>query len=401
MSSEEGVSPETVREPRPFRLALVGAVIAIAAGAVVFSGVRTRAKTDETVAQRTTEQALPSVELITPKRGAEAQDLTLPGDIQAFSTAPIYARASGYVAAWYKDIGDKVKKGDRLAEIDSPDLDQQYAQVKADVANALATATLADATAKRYHELVGSSIVSKQSDEEKTADGMAKQASLEAAKANLARLQALMAFKSLQAPFDGIVTSRSIDIGALINGGGNSGIALYQISDLHRVRIYVRVPQAYVAEMKPGTKAVLRMPQYPGRSFDAQLVGTSNAISQESRTALIQLQADNPDGTLWPGTYTEVHFRLEPNPDALRLPATSLMFGEHGIQVATVGEDNKTELKSVQLGRDIGSDVEIVSGLSMNDRVIDAPLETLVSGDTVRVAKDNTVRAAPKLVKAD
>ena len=384
--SSEGVSPEQVREPRARYLWLVAICFLAGAAALVFGGVRTRARTDQEVARRTVEQAMPSVALIAPKRGADAQQLVLPGDIQAFSSAPIYARASGYVTAWYKDIGDTVKRGEKLADIDTPDLDQQYAQVKADVANALANATLAAATAKRYHELVGQSIVSKQTDEEKTGDAVAKQATLEAARANLARLEALVAFKSLSAPFDGVVTTRSIDIGALINGGGTTGTALYQIADLHRVRIYVRVPQAYTAELKPGTKASLRMPQYPGRSFQATLVGSSNAISQESRTALVQLQADNPDGKLWPGTYTEVHFQLQANPDAIRVPATALMFGEHGIRVATVDRD-AVVLKPVQIGRDIGSDVEILAGLAGSDRVIDSPLETLTTGDRVRVVK--------------
>ncbi len=397
--SSEGASPEQVREPRARYLWLVAICLLVGAGALVFGGVRTRAKTDGEVARRTAEQAMPSVELIAPKRGADAQQLVLPGDIQAFSSAPIYARASGYVTAWYKDIGDTVKRGEKLADIDTPDLDQQYAQVKADVANAVANATLAAATAKRYHELVATSIVSRQTDEEKAGDATAKQASLEAARANLARVEALVAFKALAAPFDGVVTTRSIDVGALINGGGNTGTALYQIADIHRVRIYVRVPQAYTGELKPGTKASLRMPQYPGRSFEATLVGSSNAISQESRTALIQLQADNPDGTLWPGTYTEVHFELAPNPNALRVPATALMFGEHGIRVAGV-EDGAVVLKTVQLGRDIGSDVEVLAGLVPADRIIDSPLETLNTGDKVRVVKGDPAAPA-KVVDAE
>lgn len=396
-----------VREPRPGRLALVALLVLVGAGAVVVNGVRGRTREAEVVARRTLEQAIPTVEVAAPKRGAEAQELVLPGDIQAFATAPIYARASGYVSAWHKDIGETVRRGEKLAEIDTPDLDQQYAQAKADAASALANATIAAATAKRYRELVNQAIVSRQTDEEKAADAAAKAALLESARANLARLEALVAFKTLVAPFDGIVTTRSIDVGALINAGGTTGQALYQIADLSRVRVYVRVPQAYVGELKPGLSASLRLPQYPGRQFEARLVGTSNAIAQESRTALVQLQADNPDGKLWPGTYTEVHFRLEADPNALRVPATALMFGEHGIRVATVraspggGEDaDVVAVKAVQIGRDVGSDVEVLAGLDAADRVIDAPLETLVNGDKVRVIGRDAAPARVSAVRA-
>jgi RND family efflux transporter MFP subunit len=397
--SSEGLPPGGVREPKPGRLLLVGLCILIGAGVVVASGVRGRAKTEQEVARRTTEQSVPTVELIAPRRGADAQELVLPGNIEAFSTAPIYARASGYVTAWYKDIGDRVKRGEKLADIDTPELDQQYAQAKADVANAQVNATMSAATAKRYRELVGQSIVSKQTDEEKAADASAKQAILESARANLARLEALVAFKALSAPFDGIVTTRSIDVGTLLNAGGTTGSALYQVADIHRVRIYVRVPQAYVADLKPGTKATLRLPQYPGRSFEARLVGSSNAIAQESRTALVQLQADNADGKLWPGTYAEVHFQLDPNPDALRVPATALMFSQRGLQLASVDENGVVLFKPVQIGRDIGNDVEVLAGLAASDQIINSPLETLNTGDKVKVVK--SVPPVPPVVRAD
>lgn len=394
----EDISPGQIREPRPRRLLYVGLCVLVVAIAVVANGVIGRAKTEHEVAQRTIEQALPSVELINPRRGADAHELILPGDIQAFAAAPIYARASGYVRAWYKDIGDRVKKGEKLADIDTPDLDQQLAQARADLANAQANATVATTTANRYRELAGRAIVSKQTDEEKSGEAASKRALLESARANLARLEALVAFKSLVAPFDGIVTTRSIDIGALINAGGTTGSALYQVADIHIVRVYVRVPQAFVADLKVGMKAILRVPQYPGRDFGATLVAISGAITQESRTALVQLQAENPEGKLWPGTYTEVHFQLPPNPDAIRVPATALMFGEKGVRVATVDSNDAVVLKPVQLGLDIGSDVEILSGLSGSDQVINSPLETLNTSDKVRVVK----REAPaRIVEAD
>ncbi len=385
--------PAELREPRPWRLLLVGVCVVAVAGAIVVTGVSTRARSEREVASRTREQAVPTVAIVSPKRGSEGREIILPGDIQAFSSAPIYARASGYVRAWHKDIGDQVRKGEVLAEIDTPDLDQQYAQAKADVANATATAILAKATADRYHTLVGSGIVSRQADEEKASDQHAKQAALDAARANLARLEALTTFKNLVAPFDGIVTSRSVDVGTLINAGGTAGAALYQVADIRKVRIYVRVPQALVGDLKPGSAAQLRLPQFPGQSFDATLAATSNSIAQESRTALVQLQADNPNGVLWPGNYTEVHFKLPPNPDALRVPATAMMFGEKGVRIAVLEPGNKVAFRPVQLGADIGADVEIRAGVAATDKVIDSPLETLAAGDTVRVAGGEPPRA--------
>jgi len=382
MSEQESKS---VREPKARTVVIGGCCLVIAAGILAFSGIRSRATGEKQLAEWTVDQATPTVRVISPQEGGRNRNLVLPGDIQAFSSAPIYARASGYVKAWHKDLGDQVKKGDVLAEIDTPDLDQQYAQAKADMANAEASAALAAATAKRYHVLVGQSIVSQQTDDEKQADAKAKQAALESSKANLARLEALVAFKTLTAPFDGIVTSRSVDVGSLIAGGG-SGNALFQVSDVHRVRVYVRVPQAYVGELRQGLTAELEIPQYPGRKFEATLVGTSNAIAQDSRTALVQLQAENPEGKLWPGTFTEIHFHLPADKNVVRVPATALLFGEKGIRVATVDDKNTLVFKNVQLGQDIGSEIEIMSGLSTTDRVVDAPIETLNNGDSVRIA---------------
>ncbi len=392
-----------VREPRTTRLALLGLFVLVGAGAIIFDGVRVRATTEQDLARWTREQAVPTVAVIEPQMGAPKQDLILPGDVQAYATAPIYARASGYVTGWHKDIGEKVSKGEALAEIDTPDLDQQYAQAKANLANATANATLAAATAKRYKTLVTQNIVSQQTDEEKTNDATSKAALVESAQADLARLEALVAFKKLVAPFDGIVTARNIDVGALINAGGTTGNALFQIADIRRMRVYVRVPQAFVADFRNGLKATLTMPQYPGQNFEATLVGSSNSITQESRTALVQFQADNPEGKLWPGTYTEVHFHLDARQDTLHVPATALMFGEHGIRVATVDANDAVQFKPVQLGRDIGTDIEIVSGLSPSDRLIDSPLETLVNGDKVRIvsgSKEPKPDARPKVVQA-
>jgi RND family efflux transporter MFP subunit len=400
MSSDE-LPPDQIKEPKPLRLLIVGIVVIAAAAAAIFMGVRSRASADQEVAQRTADEAIPSVDVIFPTQGVTAKDLVLPGDIEAFDSAPIYARASGYVSAWYKDIGAKVKKGDKLADIDTPELDQQYAQAKADLANAVANSKLAAVTADRYHTLVKESYVSKQQDDQGTADAAAKAAAVESAQANLSRIDSLVGFKTLVAPFDGVVTQRAIELGQLITAGGTAGSALFQVADLHRVRIYVRVPQAYIDFLKPGVTASLRMPQYPGQDFAATLVTTSNAISRESRTALVQLQADNADGKLWPGTFTEVHFHIEANPKALSIPTTALLFGEHGIQVATVDANQAVMFKNVQVGQDIGSSVEILSGLSENDRIIDSPLESLSNGGRVRVVKEKRDENPPKTAEKE
>ena len=358
-------------------------------------GVRGRASADQEVAQRTAEEAIPPVDVIFATRGVKAKDLVLPGDIEAFDLAAIYARASGYVSGWYKDIGAKVKKGDKLADIDTPELDQQYAQAKADLANAVANSKLADVTADRYHTLVKESYVSKQQDDQGTADAAAKAAAVEFARANLSRMDSLVGFKTLVAPFDGVVTQRAIELGQLMTAGGTTGNPLFQIADVHRVRIYVRVPQAYIDFLKPGITASLRMPQYPGQDFAATLVTTSNAIAHDLRTALVQLQADNAEGKLWPGTFTEVHFHIEANPKALSIPTTALMFGEHGIQVATVDANQAIVFKNVQVGQDIGSNVEILSGLSENDRIIDLPLKVSSTTRGVRVVKEERGETPP------
>jgi RND family efflux transporter MFP subunit len=400
MSSDE-LPPDQIKEPKPLRLLIVGIVVIAAAAAAIFMGVRSRASADQEVAQRTADEAIPPVDVIFPTQGVTAKDLVLPGDIEAFDSAPIYARASGYVSGWYKDIGAKVKKGDKLADIDTPELDQQYAQAKADLANAVANSKLAAVTADRYHTLVKESYVSKQQDDQGTADAAAKAAAVESAQANLSRIDSLVGFKTLVAPFDGVVTQRAIELGQLITAGGTAGSALFQVADLHRVRIYVRVPQAYIDFLKPGVTASLRMPQYPGQDFAATLVTTSNAISRESRTALVQLQADNADGKLWPGTFTEVHFHIEANPKALSIPTTALLFGEHGIQVATVDANQAVMFKNVQVGQDIGSSVEILSGLSENDRIIDSPLESLSNGGRVRVVKEKRDENPPKTAEKE
>jgi len=332
----------------------------------------------------TNAQAIPTVALANIARGSAEQSLILPGNIQPYNKAAIYARVSGYLKSWQQDIGAHVTAGQVLALIDTPDLDQQLAQAKATLASAKANYDIATLTANRYGTLVNQQAVSQQVADQSAADAAAKKAVMDANEANVRQLEAMEAFKQIVAPFDGIVTLRNTDVGALINAGSTAGQELFEISDLHRVRIYVQVPQAFSSALRPGLKATFEMPQYPGQKFDATLVTTSNAMNAMSRSMLVELQADNSDGKLLANTYCKVEFNVPGDANTVRIPATALMLVDRGAQVAVLGGDNKAILKSIQLGRDFGDSVEVTAGLSPQDRVIDGPPETLQDGDAVR-----------------
>src|ERR1700719_2114757 len=330
MSSEP---TKTVSHRRLLMIALVGLTIA---GGVAVHGIIQRAHSAAQVAQWTDKQAIPTVALASLQRGPEVRKLPLPGTIQAYYRAAIYARVSGYLQTWQADIGAHVKAGQLLASIDIPDLDQQFAQAKADLATATANAQLAAVTAERWNALVKLQWVSKQTADDKTGAAAATKATMDAAAANVKRLEAMEDFKNIVAPFDGIVTARKTDIGALINAG-NAGQELFEVSDLHKVRIYVQVPQAFTAELQPGLQATFEMRQYPGQQFDAKVVTTSNAMELSSRSMLVELQADNADGKLFAGAYCQVLFQLPSDPDMVRVPATALVSSDQGTQVAVLG----------------------------------------------------------------
>jgi RND family efflux transporter MFP subunit len=380
------MSSQPVTTPRPRRLLLVGLVALVAAGAVAANGLISRARRNQDLATWTTTQAVPTVALSNIARGATEQSLILPGNIQPYNKAMIYARVSGYLKSWQQNIGAHVTAGQVLALIDTPDLDQQLAQARATLASAKANYDIAATTANRYDILVKKQAISQQIADQTAADAAAKKAVMDANEANVRQLEAMQAFKQIVAPFDGVVTLRNTDIGALINAGNTAGQELFEVSDLHRVRIYVQVPQAFSADLRPGLKATLEMPQYPGQKFDATLVTTSNAMNAMSRSMLVELQADNSDGKLLANTYCKVEFQLPSASDMVRLPATALMPVNRGVQVAVLGDDNKAVLKSIQLGRDFGDSVEVTAGLAPQDRVIDSPPETLQSGDAVQLA---------------
>jgi len=377
---------QPVKTPRLRRLLLVGIIAFVAAGGIAANGLISRSRTNQNLMQWTNAQAIPTVALATLARGDAAQSLILPGDIQPFNKAAIYARVNGYLKSWNKDIGAQVKAGELLASIDAPDLDQQLAQARATLASAKANYDIAATTADRYSILVRKQAASQQLADQTAADAAAKKAVMDANEANVRQLEAMQSFKQIVAPFDGVITARNTDIGALINAGSTAGQELFEVSDLHRVRIYVQVPQAFSADLSPGLKATFEMPQYPGRKFDATLVTTSNAMNATSRSMLVQLQADNSDGKLFGGTYCRVNFQIPGDPNMVRVPAAALMPVNRGVQVAVLGDDNKVVLKPIQLGRDFGDSVEVTAGLAPQDRVIDSPPETLQSGDAVQLA---------------
>jgi RND family efflux transporter MFP subunit len=394
LEAEERQMPrDTAAEPqgKPPRkrhrmLGVVLIAVLIGAVALAVSGIWSRKQSEAKLSQWTKAQAIPTVAVVTPKRGAKDQELILPGDIEAYYEAPIYARVPGYLKMWYQDIGAHVKAGEQLALIDTPDLDQQFEQAKSDLASVQANATLAELTAKRWHSLLASQSVSQQTADEKEGDAVAKRALVAASQANVDRLQAMENFKHITAPFDGVVTARETDIGALINAGSGSGVELFKVADMHQMRVYVRVPQAYASQLTRGMEADLKLAQYPHQMFKATLDTTSNAISKDSRTVLVELMAENSGGKLWPGTFAEVHFKLPPDADVLKIPTSALVFREHGLEVATVGPGNKIALKPVTAGRDLGTEIEILSGLDASDRVVDNPTDSIAAGDVVRVA---------------
>jgi RND family efflux transporter MFP subunit len=372
------------------RLLLVGILAALAAGAIAANGLTVRARTKQDLVQWTHDHAVPTVALAKLAQGAAQQNLILPGNIQPYNKAALYSRVNGYLTSWNKDIGAKVKAGELLASIEAPDLDQQLAQAKATLASAKATYDIAVLTANRYGVLVKKQAIALQTADQASADAAAKKAVMDANEANVKQLQAMESFKQIVAPFDGVVTLRNTDIGALINAGSAAGQALFEISDLHRVRIYVQVPQAFTADLRPGLKATFQLPQYPDQKFEATLVTTSNAMDATSRSMLVELQADNSEGKLFGGTYARVDFQLLGDPNAVRIPATALMPVQQGVQVVVLGDGNTVVLKSIKLGRDFGDSVEVTAGLALDDKVIDSPPETLQNGDPVRLAVPKT-----------
>jgi RND family efflux transporter MFP subunit len=385
------MSPEPsvhVVSSRALRIAaLVAGAIALV---VVGSGIAARAATSRHLRQWTGANAEPVVSVTQPQPGDSSYALELPGRLEAYSRAPIYARVSGYLKDWKVDIGGRVRAGQMLGEIEAPDLDQQLSQAKADLMTAQANEALAKTTAERWQRLLKTDSVSVQEVDMKVGDFAAKEAIVKAASANVERLQVLEGFKRVAAPFDGIVTARDTDVGALINAGSGKGLELFVVSDIHKLRLYVNVPQNYVAQVTPGTKAQVAVPERPGQTFTATVETTSQSVDPSSGATLVQLGVDNEAGLLLPGAFANVHFDLPVAAADLSVPASALIFDHRGVRVATVGQDNRIEFKPVSIARDLGDVVQISSGLAANDRIVDSPPDGIGKGDQVRIATATT-----------
>jgi membrane fusion protein, multidrug efflux system len=380
------MSPTDSRPPVSRRkLGIFGVAALIAVGLVVGTGIRAREEQDSRLKEWTDDQAIPSVAVILPSAKALNPTIHLPGRLEAYYRAPIFARVSGYLKSWSVDIGARVKAGQVIAEIEAPDLDQQLLQARADLASQQASARLSEATLNRRKTLVASNFVSAQEIDERTADLSNKKAAVNSGQANVERLEALAGYKKITAPFDGVVTARDTDVGALINAGGGAGPAMFVISDVTRLRVYVNVPQSYVPAIKIGAKATISLPEYPNRTFRATVEASSQAVDVASGTTRMQLALDNASGELMPGGYAGVRLSLQRDTTPLSIPASALIFNSNGLRVATVGHDDKVLFKTVTIGRDLGREIELASGLSADDRIITAPPDGLANGDQVHV----------------
>src|SRR5579864_649328 len=367
------------------KLGIFGVLLAAAALTVVVSGIRAREESSVSLREWTDDQAVPSVAVIDAVPGALKATIDLPGRLEAYYRAPIFARVNGYLKSWSKDIGARVKAGEVIAEIDAPDLDQQLLQARADLANQEASAKLSDVTLARRKTLIASNFVSMQEIDERTADLSNKNAAVNSSQANVERLEALAGYKKITAPFDGIVTARNTDVGALINAGGTNSAPMFIVSDIKKLRVYVNVPQTYVPSVKVGAKAKISVPEYPTRTFEATVEASAQSVDVTSGTTQMQLGLDNPAGELMPGGFANVRLVLQRDSVPLHIPSSALVFDQKGLRVATVTPDNKILFKPVTIARDLGRDIELAGGVTVEDRVISTPPDGIVDGDPVRV----------------
>ena len=376
----------TAEQPRSKRSGLWIILALLIVAAVVVAGIVPRRRARAALRTETNDLAVPSVSVVHPKVGAPLSEITLPGNIQAFTDSPIYARTNGYLKKWYVDIGARVTAGQLLADIETPEVDQQLDQARADLNTSQANYNLSQITSTRYEDLLKTDSVSKQDVDNAHGDFEAKKAMVSSAQSNVKRLEELQSFEKIYAPFDGVITVRNTDVGHLINSGnGGPATELFHIAAIRTMRVYVNLPQQYSQAAKPGITADLTLQEFPGRRFPGKLVRTADAIDLASRTLLVEVDVDNPLGELLPGAYTEVHLNVPTGVPALILPVSALIFRSDGLQVGTVQNGNRAALTKIILGRDMGSEVEVVSGLSADDSVIANPPDSLISGETVRV----------------
>jgi RND family efflux transporter MFP subunit len=389
------MSPDSTSIPpkAPRRgLAITGIVGCVALALIVVNGIWSRSSSEAQLKELASATAIPTVAVVAPDRAANKSSLDLPGRLEAYSRAPIYARVSGFLKAWHVDIGAPVKAGQLLAEIEAPDLDQQLLQARAALASAQAGEALALVTAQRWQTLGGTNTVAKQTVDEKTGDLTVKQALSKAAQANVDRLMVLADFKRVVAPFDGTVTTRNTDLGALINADSSAGLALFVISDTRKLRLTVSVPQNYVPAVKLNTKVDIMVPEYPGKTYTGVVEASARSVDAASGTTRMQVVVDNTAGELMPGAFANTRIALPQDMVALSIPAGALIFGQKGLRVATVDANNKVVLKPIVISRDLGQVVEIATGISPTDRIIESPPDGLSDGDPVRVV--NTAKSA-------
>ncbi len=369
------------------RTAILVAAAALALLAlVIYSGVDSRAVAEARLEQRTDQAAIPTIDVVFPREGAPTQEIVLPGNTQAFSDSPIYARTSGYLKRWYFDIGAHVQKGQLLAEIETPEVDQQLLQARADLDTAQANLNIAKITASRWQDLVSTGSVSQQETDQAVSNLSAVKAAVESSSANVRRLEQLQSFEKIYAPFVGIVTARNTDIGALIDAGASTQPKeLFHMAAIRTLRLYVAVPEVYSRAAGAGAPATLTLDEFPGQTFHGTLVRNANSIDLASRTLLVEVDVDNPTGQLLPGAYVFVHLKLPDQTHSVTIPSNTLIFRKEGLQVGLV-RNGKAELVQVRIGRDYGNSVEIVSGLQPSDAVIVDPSDALLAGMPVRVS---------------
>jgi len=365
-------------------------VVALVAGGgmlayAIHGGITTRVAAESSLARSTDEAAVPIVNVIHPKEGAPLEELVLPGNTQPFSDTPIFARTSGYLKRWYFDIGAHVKRGDLLAEIETPEIDKQLQQARADLETAEANHHLAETTAARWQFLLQSDSVSRQETDEKVADLSARKATVDSNASNVRRIEDLQSFQKVYAPFDGVLTARNTDVGALIDAGANSSFKeLFHLAAIDTLRVFVAIPEVYSRAAVAGAAAALTLDEYPGRTFHGTLARTSNSIDQASHTLLTEVDVPNPDGKLLPGAYVSVHLKLPQTVRSVVVPSNTLLFRSEGLRVA-LARDGRVQLAPVKIGRDYGSTVEVISGLRASDAVVLDPADSLVSGAPVRI----------------
>jgi RND family efflux transporter MFP subunit len=371
-------------------------IIAVVVGLLVISGIVPRLRSRSALAAETNELAAPTVLVIQPKRGAPSQEILLPGNIQAFVDAPIYARTNGYLKRWYFDIGSHVKQGQLLAEIESPEVDQQLSQAQADLGTAAANLHLSQITADRYADLIKQDAVSQQETDNAVSDLASKNTAVKSSQANVDRLRQLVSFEKVYAPFDGVVTARNTDIGQLIDSGASGGQArsLFQVAAINKLRVFISVPQIYSQAATPGLTADLTFAEFPGRRFQGKLVRTSRSIDPTARTLNVEVDVDNSKGELLPGAYTEVHLKLKEGIPTLTIPVSALLFRQEGLRIAVAKSDNTAELIPVTLGRDFGDFAEITTGLTGQERIISNPPDSIVDGERLNVHTEKQQAAA-------